>query len=59
MAICMIHALTLLLEELLLLAGITLLHFPALPVKILAQVLVILGNYIISKLLVFKKPGSR
>ena len=47
--------LTLGLEEGILLVGITLLAFPALPVKILAQVLVLVGNYVISKLLIFRK----
>ena len=47
--------LTLGLEEVILLVGITFLSFPALPVKIAAQILVLVGNYIISKLLIFRK----
>ena len=47
---------TLGLEELILWAGIDMLGFPALPVKLFAQVIVILGNYVISKLFVFRKP---
>ena len=46
---------TLALEELLLWLGITVLGLPDLGVKVAAQVLVILGNYIISKLLVFRR----
>lgn len=42
-------------EELLLWGFITRLGWPAMPVKIAAQVAVILLNYIISKLLVFQK----
>ena len=45
---------TLGMEEVILLVGISLLKFPALPVKILAQVLVLIGNYIISKFFVFR-----
>ncbi len=46
---------TLGLEELILWAGIDLLGFGSLPVKIVAQVLVIVGNYVVSKWLVFRK----
>ncbi len=46
---------TLGLEEGLLWLGITALGFPDLPVKIAAQVLVIVANYVISKLLVFRR----
>jgi len=47
--------LTLGLEEGILLAGITLLKIFPLPVKIFAQILVLAGNYVISKLLIFRK----
>lgn len=47
--------LTLGLEEGILLVFINLLHFPALPVKIAGQFLVLAGNYVISKLLIFRK----
>lgn len=48
---------TLGLEELMLLVGIRLLELPNMPVKLVAQVLVIVLNYVISKLFVFhKKP---
>ena len=46
---------TLGLEELILWLGIDLLGIPAMPVKIATQVLVIVGNYVISKLLVFRR----
>ena len=46
---------TLGLEELLLWLGISVLGIPDLPVKIAAQVLVIVGNYVISKFFVFRK----
>ena len=46
---------TLGLEELILWLGISVLGVSDLVVKILAQVLVIVGNYLISKFLVFKK----
>ena len=45
---------TLGMEELVLLIGISLMKYPAMPVKILAQVLVLIGNYIISKFFVFR-----
>lgn len=45
---------TLVLEELVLVLGVTLLALPVMPVKFSAQVLVILTNYFISKLFVFK-----
>lgn len=47
--------LTLALEEAFLLVLVTWLSFPATPVKLVAQVAVLIGNYIISKLLVFHK----
>ena len=46
---------TLLVEEGLIAVFITWLGFPAMPVKIAAQVIVIVLNYVISKLFVFKK----
>ncbi len=46
---------TLGLEELILWLGIDVLDIRDLPVKIVAQVLVIVGNYVISKWLVFRK----
>ncbi len=46
---------TLLIEEALLAVFITWLSFPDMPVKITAQIVVILLNYVISKLFVFKK----
>ena len=48
---------TLGLEEAILWLGITVLGVADLPVKIVAQVLVIVGNYLISKFFVFKKNG--
>ena len=45
-------------EELLLWAFITRLGLPAMPVKIAAQIVVILLNYIVSKLLVFRKGAK-
>ena len=45
-------------EELLLWGFITRLGLPAMPVKIAAQLVVILLNYIISKLLVFRKGAK-
>ena len=46
---------TLLIEELILLIFVTLLDFNSLAVKILTQIIIIVLNYIISKLIVFKK----
>ena len=46
---------TFLLEEVILYVFITLLFLPPLTVKILAQVVVLVLNYVISKLIVFKK----
>ena len=45
---------TLGMEELILWVGIGLLRFPKLAVKLAAQILVVLGNYVISKWLVFR-----
>lgn len=44
---------TLVIEELILLVFVTLLAFPSVPVKVVAQVIVIVLNYVISKLWVF------
>ncbi|MBQ6844156.1 MAG: GtrA family protein [Agathobacter sp.] len=44
---------TLVIEELILLVFVTLLAFPSVPVKVVAQVIVIVLNYVISKFLVF------
>ena len=49
---------TLALEEAVLWIGIDLLHMNSMAVKIAAQVLVIIGNYLISKLIVFRKKPS-
>jgi putative flippase GtrA len=46
---------TLAIEELILLVFITILHFNSIAVKIVAQVVVIVLNYVISKLVVFRK----
>lgn len=44
---------TLVVEEMILLVFVTLLAFPSVPVKVVAQVIVIVLNYVISKLFVF------
>lgn len=44
---------TLAIEELILLVFVTLLMFPSVPVKVVAQVIVIVLNYVISKFIVF------
>ena len=49
------RAATLLAEEAILAVFITWLGFPPMPVKIAAQIIVIVLNYVISKLLVFRK----
>ena len=49
---------TLALEEALLWLGIDILHNNSMIVKIVAQVLVIIGNYVISKFFVFRKGGD-
>ena len=46
---------TLVIEEVILLVFITWLSFPSMVIKIIAQVVVIILNYVISKLVVFKK----
>ena len=50
---------TLVLEEAVLWLGISVLGINDIAVKVVAQVLVIVGNYIISKRFVFRKDGSR
>lgn len=45
---------TLVMEEIILLVFITILDFASMPVKVVAQVVVIASNYIISKFFVFK-----
>ena len=45
---------TLVIEEVILLVFITVLHFASMPVKVVAQVIVIVLNYVISKLFIFK-----
>lgn len=52
------RVLTLVVEELILLVFITVLHFASMPVKVVAQIVVIVLNYIISKLIVFRKKES-
>lgn len=49
------RVLTLVVEEIILLVFITWLGFPGMLVKITAQIIVIVLNYIISKVIVFKK----
>ena len=51
--------LTLGVEELLLFVFITWLGFNSMVVKILAQIVVIVLNYVISKLLVFRDKGEK
>ena len=46
---------TFLMEEAVLLAGIRGLHLNEMDVKVAAQILVLVGNYVISKFLVFRK----
>lgn len=46
---------TLLLDMFIMWLGVTLLHFNDKLIKIISQILVIIGNYILSKLFVFKK----
>ncbi len=48
------RVITLILEEIILLIFITWLGFPSMVVKIVAQVIVIVSNYVISKLFVFR-----
>lgn len=49
---------TLIIEEVLILVFIIILGFPSIPVKVAAQIVVIVLNYIISKLWVFKKKNG-
>lgn len=49
---------TLVLEEAVLCLGIDMMHINSMVVKVVAQVLVIVGNYVISKFFVFKKPAA-
>lgn len=49
------RVLTLVVEEIILLVFVTLLHFASMPVKVIAQIIVIVLNYVISKLFIFKK----
>lgn len=46
---------TLLLDMLIMWLGVTMLHFNDKIIKLISQVLVVVGNYILSKLFVFKK----
>ncbi len=50
---------TLVVEDLLIFIFITLMGFPKMPVKLGATFVVIVLNYIISKLIVFKKPDQK
>ncbi len=47
--------LTLVMEELILLLGVNILGFDSMLVKVVAQVVVIVANYFLSKLFIFKK----
>ena len=49
------RVLTLVMEEAILLVFVTWLNFPGVWVKVAAQVAVLVGNYFISKLIIFKK----
>lgn len=53
------RAITLALEEAMLLVFITLLHFNSMAVKTIAQVLVIVLNFVISKLIIFRKKEEK
>ena len=53
------RAITLALEEAMLLVFITLLHFNSMAVKTTAQVLVIVLNFVISKLIIFRKKEEK
>lgn len=50
---------TLAMEEVILLIMITIMHLPDMPVKLFAQVIVIVFNYVFSKLWVFRKKAER
>lgn len=49
------RVITLVIEEIILLVFITWIGFPSMVIKIIAQIVVIIANYVISKLIVFKK----
>ena len=49
------RVLSLLMEETILLVFVTWLHFPGVWIKVAAQIAVLVGNYFISKLIIFKK----
>lgn len=51
------RVLTLIIEEIILLVGISFLHFGSITVKVVAQIVVIVLNYFISKILVFNTKG--
>ena len=53
------QVLTLVIEEIILLVFITMLHFNSMLIKFIAQVVVIILNYVISKLLVFRKDKNK
>ena len=53
------RVLTLVIEEIILLVFITMLHFNSMLIKFIAQVVVIMLNYVISKLLVFRKDKNK
>ena len=53
------RVITLVVEEIILLIFITYLNFASMPVKIAAQIVVIVLNYVISKLLVFKNKSCK
>ena len=53
------RGITLALEEAILLVFITILHFNSMAVKVIAQVLVIVLNFVISKLIIFKKREEK
>lgn len=55
LSFCGGRVVTLLLEEVVLWGGISLLRFNTMIVKIIAQILVIVGNYVVSKWFVFKE----
>lgn len=52
------RVLTLVIEELMILLFIKLLQWPSMSVKVAAQVVVIVLNYVISKLFVFRKKAT-
>ena len=49
---------TLVVEEAILFVFITLMNFPSMIIKIIAQIIVIVLNYVISKLVVFNKERN-